>query len=344
MALFEVDSLRKNEDGLQACLEIGKSLTSTLDIQKILELIMSKVSLLIPANNWSLLLLDEKTGDLRFEIAVGLEKEQVHNIRIKPGEGIAGSVFQTGIPIFIHDAQNDIRFSRKVDEETGFVTQSIICVPVQIRGRILGVIEIINVRDMSDFESRYLPILNILADYVAIAIENSNLFAKIERLTITDEYTDQYNARYLHQNIGRWLEESKASGKKLTAVFSDIDHFKTIVDTYGHFAAGQVLKEIAQTIALCLSAKDVLIKYGGDEYVIILREKGRDEAAAQIERITRAIEESCYLASMVPNLKISSSFGMAVFPDDASNEKDLLILADNAMFESKRKRKACRQR
>ncbi|MEW5910690.1 MAG: GAF domain-containing protein, partial [Thermodesulfobacteriota bacterium] len=145
------------ENGLQACLEIGKSLTSTLEIQKILELIMSKVSRLIPANNWSLLLFDEKTQDLRFEIAVGLEKDQVQSIRIKPGEGIAGSVFQTGIPIFIHDAQNDTRFSRKVDEETGFVTQSIICVPVRIRGRILGVIEIINVRDMSAFESKYLP-------------------------------------------------------------------------------------------------------------------------------------------------------------------------------------------
>ncbi|MEW5909464.1 MAG: GGDEF domain-containing protein, partial [Thermodesulfobacteriota bacterium] len=179
--------------------------------------------------------------------------------------------------------------------------------------------------------------------YMAIAVENSNLFRKIERLTITDEYTDQYNARYLHQNIGRFLQEAKASGERLAVVFSDVDHFKSIVDTYGHLAAGQVLKEIARTIASCLSPEDILIKYGGDEYVIILRNKGRIEAARKIEIIARAIEQSSYLASVVSNLRVSSSFGMAVFPDDAETEKDLLILADNAMFESKRKRKTCRQ-
>ena len=93
-------------NGLQACLEIGKSLTSTFEIQKILELIMSKVSSLIPAKNWSLLLEDEETGRLRFEIAVGLEKEKIAGIRIQSGEGIAGSVFQTGIPIFIASGES----------------------------------------------------------------------------------------------------------------------------------------------------------------------------------------------------------------------------------------------
>ena len=327
---------------MQACLEIGKSLTSTFEIQKILELIMSKVSSLIPAKNWSLLLEDEETGRLRFEIAVGLEKEKIAGIRIQSGEGIAGSVFQTGIPIFIHDAQNDIRFSRKVDEETGFVTESIFCVPVQVRGRILGVIEIINVKEMDVFESKYLPILTILSDYVAIAIENSQLFAKIERLSITDEYTDQFNARYLHQNLGKLLEETSRAGKSLAVVFSDIDSFKAIVDTYGHLAAGQVLKEVSRTIASCLSGKDILIKYGGDEYVMILRDKGRAEAVRQVETISQAIRNSRYLTHLVSDLKISATFGMAMYPEDVRTEKDLLILADNAMFKSKRERKKCR--
>jgi diguanylate cyclase (GGDEF)-like protein len=327
---------------LQACLEIGKSLTSTFEIQKILELIMNKVSSLIPAKNWSLFLEDEKTGRLRFEIAVGLEKEKIAGIRIQPGEGIAGSVFQTGIPIFIHDAQNDIRFSRKVDQETGFITESIFCVPVQVRGRILGVIEIINVKEMDAFESKYLPILTILSDYVAIAIENSQLFAKIERLSITDEYTDQFNARYLHQNLGKFIEETNRAGKSLAVVFSDIDSFKTIVDTYGHLAAGQVLKEVSRTIASCLSGKDILVKYGGDEYVMILRDKESAEAVRQVETISQAIRNSRYLTHLVSDLKISASFGMAMYPEDARTEKDLLILADNAMFKSKRERKKCR--
>jgi len=336
--------LSDTENKLQACLEIGKTLIATFKIQEILELIMTKISQLIPAHNWSLLLEDESTGELRFEIVVGINKSEVRNIRIRPGEGIAGTVFSSGKPIFIPDAQNDTRFNRKVDQETGFFTRSIYCVPVQAKERVLGVIEIINVNDVDTFEDRYLSILTILSDYVAIAVENAQLFAQVERLSITDEYTGHYNARYLHQNLGRFIADADRSGKGLTVAFVDIDDFKAIVDTHGHLAAGQVLKEVAGTIASRLSRQDVLIKYGGDEYVLIFRDKGRTEAMEQMDSIVQAIKESRYLISETPDLTLTASFGMAFYPEDAKTEKDLLILADNAMFAAKRARKKCHLR
>ncbi|PIP36758.1 MAG: GGDEF domain-containing protein [Desulfobacterales bacterium CG23_combo_of_CG06-09_8_20_14_all_52_9] len=332
------------ENKLQACLEIGKTLIATFKIQEILELIMTKISQLIPAHNWSLLLEDEATGELRFEIAVGIDKSEVKDIRIRPGEGIAGTVFSSGKPIFIPDVRKDGRFNHKVDQETGFVTRSIYCVPVQAKDRVLGVIEIINVNDVDSFEDRYLSILTILSDYVAIAVENSQLFAQVERLSITDEYTGHYNARFLHQNLKRFIAEANRSREGLTVAFVDIDDFKTIVDTHGHLAAGQVLKEVAGTIASRLSQKDVLIKYGGDEYVLIFRDKGRTEAVRQMDSIAQSIKESRYLISETPDLTLTASFGMAVYPEDAETEKDLLILADNAMFAAKRARKKARFR
>ncbi len=327
------------ESNLQVCLEIGKRLISTLEIQEILELIMTKISQLIPAHNWSLLLKDENTGDLRFEIAVGIDKSRVEDIRIRPGEGIAGRAFASGKPVFIPDVQNDPRFNRSVDRKTGFVTESIYCVPVRARDRVMGVIEIVNVKDVESFEDRHLSILLILSDYVAIAIENSQLFERVERLSITDEYTGQYNARYLHQNLGRFLEEADRSGKGLAVAFADIDDFKTIVDTHGHLAAGQVLREVAGIIVSRLDEKDVLIKYGGDEFVLIFREKGKDEAVRRMESVFRAVREAKYLTAATPGIRLSATFGMAFYPKDARTEKDLLILADNAMFAGKRARK-----
>ena len=105
-------------NALLACVEIGKVLTSTLDLKQILELIMVKVSLLIEAQNWSLLLKNETTGELTFDIAVGINSDFMKGVRLEPGEGISGHVVRTGIPMFLSDVEDDPRFSRKVDELT----------------------------------------------------------------------------------------------------------------------------------------------------------------------------------------------------------------------------------
>ena len=107
---------------LMACVEVGKLLTSTLNLREILELIMLKVSQLVQAQNWSLLLKDEKSNELIFEVVVGINKELIKEIRLKPGEGIAGHVAETGKPIYLSNAQNDPRFNPKVDNRTGFTT------------------------------------------------------------------------------------------------------------------------------------------------------------------------------------------------------------------------------
>ena len=167
-------------DALLACVEIGQRLTSTLDPKEVLQLIMSKVSELILAENWSLLLVDESTGMLRFEVAVGLNMDDVRHVRLKPGQGLAGYVLKTGETLIIEDVQNDPRFYRDVDQSTGFITKSIVCVPLSVRNQILGVLEVINIPDMDAFKRLYLPILSILADYAAIAIDNSRTFSKIQ--------------------------------------------------------------------------------------------------------------------------------------------------------------------
>ncbi len=265
-------------DALLSCVEIGKVLTSTLDLKKILELIMVKVSQLIEAQNWSLLLKNETTGELTFDIVVGINRDLIKGVRLEPGEGISGHVIRTGIPMFLSGVKDDPRFSRKVDELTGFKTKSIICVPLKIRGKVLGVIEIVNVKNIALFETKYLPFLTILTDYAAIAIENSRLFAKIRHMNVTDEYTGLYNARYLHQIFGDLIANSGRRDSEFAVVFVDIDDFKTVVDSHGHLLGTKMLKELGQTITDCLFEKDILVKYGGDEYVIILPNSNKQEA------------------------------------------------------------------
>lgn len=329
------DKYSYETDALLACVEIGKLFTSTLDLEKILELIMTKVSRLIEAQNWSLLLKNEKTGELTFGIVVGIKKGLIKGVRLEPGEGISGHVAETGVPLFLSNVENDPRFSQKADKLTGFITKSIICIPLKIRNKILGVIEIVNIKNMDVFETNYLPILTILADYSAIAIENSLLFKKIQQMNITDEYTGLYNARYLHQILEDYIENPSQRKALFAVVFVDIDNFKEVVDSHGHLLGTKVLKELGQTITSCLSEKDILIKYGGDEYIIILQDRNKDEAKSLTEKILSNIRATTYLQSESQPVNVTASFGIAIYPTDARTIKDLLILADKTMYRVK---------
>jgi diguanylate cyclase (GGDEF)-like protein len=320
---------------LLACVEIGKILTSTLDLEQILKLIMTKVSRLIEAQNWSLLLINETTQKLTFDIVVGINRDLIRGLCLEPGEGISGHVARTGTPVFLSDVKNDPRFSKKVDQLTGFKTKSIICVPLKIHGKILGVIEIVNVKNISLFETKYLPFLTILTDYAAIAIENSRLFTKIRRMSITDEYTGLYNARYLHQILEELIENSSGQNLQFAVIFVDIDNFKTVVDLHGHLLGTKMLKEIGRTISGCLFEKDILVKYGGDEYIIILKDCNRQKAKKLTEKILCAIRETTYLQSESPPVKVTASLGIAMYPEDARTIKDLLLLADKTMYRVK---------
>jgi diguanylate cyclase (GGDEF)-like protein len=343
---YHKEDAMKNQDiniqGIQAfeaCMEVGKLLTSSLDLKEILKLIVLKVSQLIQAENWSLLLKDEETGELTFDIVVGMEEKLITDIRLSPGEGIAGHVLETGEPVILQNVQDDKNFFRRVDEITGFHTRSVICVPLKTQGKILGVMEIINVKDTSDFQSRYLPILMALSDYAAIAIQNSHHCDRVRRLSVIDEYTGLYNARFLYQYLENRIENDPDHKKQFAVIFVDIDNFKKIVDTYGHISGSQVLKEVGQTMSSCTGKKDILVKYGGDEYVLIFPENNRQQAIASVEKILDRIRETPYLVGETTPVHLTASFGIAMYPEDAVTPKDILIKADQILYSVKRSTK-----
>ena len=120
--------------------EVGKALTSTLDLSEVLQTIMDKISNFFRPDTWSLLLVDEVTGDLRFEIAIGQGADALKGVRLKRGEGIAGYVALHGEPLVVRNVMEDPRFAPRLDDVTKVQTRSIVCVPVRGRERVLGVI------------------------------------------------------------------------------------------------------------------------------------------------------------------------------------------------------------
>jgi diguanylate cyclase (GGDEF)-like protein len=325
----------KQVERLLTCIEISKTLVCTFDMESLILTVVERINALIPASNWSLLLLDPDTRELHFSTVVGLEHAQIKDLRLKLGEGIAGTVAQTGKPIFIKDARKDKRFCKRVDTATGFETRSIICLPLTIRNEVIGVIEVINVENHNFFRQKYIPLLSILADYVAIAVDNVRNFKKLQISSFIDDVTGFYNTRYLTWNLEKLVAQVLQEGSELSVVFLDMDNFKQVVDAYGHLAGSKVLREVAHVIGPLLSSEDSLIRYGGDEFIILLPHRTKDEAYEFVCRLRQAINQSCFLCEEGINLPLTASYGIANFPHDASDKQTLLRLADQAMYQSK---------
>lgn len=328
-------------DRILTCIEFSKALVSAYDMETLLTAVLERIKILIPASNWSLLLLDQATQELYFAVTVGLDPESLKGFRLKLGEGIAGTAAQTGRPIFIEDARRDRRFCPLVDEATGFATHSIIALPLSVRGEVIGVFEVVNVENEEFFRENYLPLLNILADYVAIAVDNVRNLQRLQARTFIDEVTGFYNARYLAAKLDRFIADNLAQGGQLSVVFLDLDNFKQLVDSHGHLKGSKVLGEVARAINTVLSPDDSLVRYGGDEFILLLPHQTQEQALALVKSLRKTLNETLFLKDEGLNLRLTASYGLATMPQDARDREMLLLIADRAMFRGKNRGKDC---
>ena len=163
---------------LKRIIEITGLLNSTLNVDELLELIMSSASELLNAETSSLLLLDQESGDLVIHVATGKPGEQVERRHVPAGQGIAGAVLESGEAANVSDPKNDSRFYATMDEATGFETKNILALPLKVRDETIGVVEVINKRD-GDFTEDDEALAGALSNQAAIAIDNARLYAKL---------------------------------------------------------------------------------------------------------------------------------------------------------------------
>ncbi len=158
---------------------------------------------------------------------------------------------------------------------------------------------------------------------------------QLKYLAIHDDLTGLYNTRYLYDTLEQMLESSRADGTSLALLFMDIDNFKHVVDTYGHLNGSRAIQEVAQTIRESITHPCYGVAYGGDEFVIVLPGFDKEEAIKMTKRIQTRMKQTVYLSEEKCNVSLSASFGISAYPDDATDVKNLLCLADQAMFKIK---------
>jgi diguanylate cyclase (GGDEF)-like protein len=311
--------------------DVAKALTSSLDLDSILQTIMEKMAEYFRPDTWSLLMVDEEHDELYFAIAVGEAAEALKSVRLKVGEGIAGWVAKHGEQLLVPDVEADPRFTKRIDDTTKWETRSIICVPVRSKLRVLGVIQLVNV-DMAQFGSQEMFFLQSLCDYAAIAIENARWVERIQELTITDDCTGLYNARHLYKTLDTEVYRSSRFGYEFSVLFIDLDHFKTVNDTHGHLIGSKLLAEIGYLIKAQLRLIDYAFRYGGDEFVVLLPQTGKDSSLVVAKRLQEGFRASSFCRDEGLNLNVRASIGLATYPHDARTAHDIIRQADEMMY------------
>jgi diguanylate cyclase (GGDEF)-like protein len=341
-----IEKLRRDNDRLRAELvqrtkelsffiNSGKALTSTLDFNKVSRIIMERAQRLIKCEAWSLLLLDEKDQQLRFAAVKGGRRRGVAKLRLKMGQGIAGWVAKTGQPRIVHDVRKDPHFYKGVDQITRFKTRSVLCVPIINKKRTVGVLEMINKRNGLPFDLKDQELLVQLVDQAAIALERAGLYQQMADLAITDDLTKLFNFRYLDQIIDREISRCQRYGSIMSLIFFDMDYFKHVNDTHGHLMGSRVLIEVAQILLRNLRNVDIVARYGGDEFVVVLPETSVKTAFRIAGRLHRALQEHEFLNEEGLKVRLTASFGISGYPEHATTKKDLVRLADQAMYQAK---------
>jgi diguanylate cyclase (GGDEF)-like protein len=310
--------------------DVAKALTSSLNLDSILQTIMEKMAEYFRPDTWSLLMVDEEKDELYFAIAVGAAAEALSQARLKMGEGIAGWVARHGQLLIVPDVQSDPRFSSRLDEITRLQTRSVICVPLRSKHRVLGVIQLVNANvGMSEQETFF---LQTLCDYAAISIENARSVEKIQELTITDDCTGLFNARHLHKTLETEVYRSARFGYQFSLIFIDLDHFKQVNDTHGHLVGSRLLSEVGYLIKAQLRLIDFAFRYGGDEFVVLLPQTSKDQAVVVAKRLQDSVRAGVFCTEQGLNLKLRASMGLATFPNDAQTPQDIIRQADEMMY------------
>jgi diguanylate cyclase (GGDEF)-like protein len=221
-------------------------------------------------------------------------------------------------------------------------TSWVLALPLVCGERVHGVLEGIRRRPGSrSFSRSEVAFLSAVTTPIAAALSNSVRVAEAERLSQTDELTRLRNARYLRQFLVNEMKRARRFGSKISALFLDLDDFKTVNDLHGHLVGSHALMEVASVILPSVRDTDCVVRYGGDEFVVILPETSIHEAVRVADRIRGKIERHRFTGGRRLQIHLTSSIGLAVFPDDALSPHQLIACADRAMYAAKAANKNC---
>jgi len=318
-------ALRIRVEKRDALLDVVRAVNTTLEPHEIAELIVERAATWVPAPCWAVV-----AADLLGQPSVLANRSLTPDM--EPDVfGIARWVMHRGEDFVTADLRTDTRVK---DAAVG----SVFAFPLHCRGRTVGALIGLD-RAASVREPRMAPAnlraIRVLLEPAAVALDNSVLLKRAEELSVTDDLTHLYNSRYLDLVLRKETKRASRSGRPLSLLFIDLDGFKSINDTHGHLFGSRALVEAAAVIRGSARETDVVARFGGDEFALILPDTGGEGAFAVGERIRERMAAHVFLVDDGLDIHLTGSVGVATLPDVANSAEELLHAADKAMYQVK---------
>jgi len=261
---------------------------------------------------------------------------QLHNLEryeLPSHAGISRWVLLEGQPVHVPDVGQDPRYHPSIDSLPGLRTASVLAAPLKVRDAVLGVLVAVNRLDATPFDMRHLRILSLLANQTAIAIENGKLYRHAEQLAVTDDLTQVYNYRFLKMALRREVKRAARFSQRFSVLMLDVDNLKRYNDRNGHLRGSEVLRTVAQILVREARSIDLVAKYGGDEFVVILPQTAPEGACVLADRVKQTVESTAF--PLVAPGVITVSIGVATYPENGITAGELLEGADVALYAAK---------
>ncbi len=295
----------------------------------ILEIITQELGV----NSCSLMLRHDDVLTVR--AARGLPKDIESEAKRRKGEGISGLVLETEKGVWSTNVEEQPNLAKLRVGGGRYSTNSFISVPVTVEDRLIGVLNVSDKSDRCAFTEEDASFLEMMGRQVGILLENADIREKSRRLAMTDELTGLFNYRHFQGALAVEIERVRRyRGGSLSLVMSDIDHFKSYNDAYGHQEGDYVLKRVARVLRDEARKVDIPSRYGGEEFVVILPEVKKPDARVFAERVRKKIETLHKHDSKLPR-QVTISSGIAEFPLDGDEQEQLIRNADQALYDAK---------
>jgi len=305
-------------------------ITQELSLENLLQSILERATFLLSATGGELGLLDKSDGSIQILVSYNMGADYTAR-KIQSGDGLMGYVVQTKQVEMIENYQ---LWERRMEVYRDHPIHAAIAAPLMIGERVLGVIGIMNSDHKRSFSSSDKDLMRLFAQQAAIAVENAQLFEEKERQAREDITTGIYNRRGLMELGKRELDRAHRYERPLAALMIDIDHYKWVNDMHGHAIGDLVLKELTGILEENIRTIDVLGRYGGDEFVILLPETSPESAFEIAERLRDKVSDHKFMPESL-GLHITVSIGVAFSRGESNGLDDLIKRTDDAMYLSK---------
>jgi diguanylate cyclase (GGDEF)-like protein len=315
--------------------ELTEKLSLCLSLEDTSSTLSTEVSKLFAHKDVTVILylFHSTTGELGISSS---QKGQMQvNLKAKKGDIFDQFVVKTLHPLIVEDVQTDFRFDLdKIEGEDKRLLRSLISTPLIVGDKTLGILRLDSAAPRQ-FTTDDLRFLRTIADLTSIAIENAQLYERLENMAIKDGLTGLFLRRFMMERLGEEIVREMRRGRDLSFLMIDLDRFKQYNDTFGHMAGDIVIKTIAQIIGDQFSHPGELVcRYGGEEFCVVLPDCSKSKALTLAEGLRKKIE-SREIVLRRQKTHVTVSIGVAAFPKDAPGRDELIFKADEALYQAK---------